>query len=77
MNYSDERYERAVNGGLTNGERCEDMYSALDETTKEITPSPRWRLSKKNDFLITPEKAWENLDEMFKRKLKSMKNMNL
>jgi hypothetical protein len=41
-----------------------------DESNKEITPSPRWKLSKESDFLITPEKAWDNLDGIDKRKLK-------
>lgn len=43
-----------------------------DETTKEITPSPRWDISivrKEKDFLLTPEKAWENSDGVYKREL--------
>jgi hypothetical protein len=41
-----------------------------DDKSKEIIISPRWKLSKESDFLITPEKAWENLDGIDKRKLK-------
>lgn len=73
----DDNYERAVNGGLTNGERCEDMYANLDEPTKEITPSPRWKLSKESDFLITPEKAWENFDGIYKRKLERLMGIKI
>lgn len=48
-----------------------------DETTKEITPSPRWKLSKESDFLLTPEKAWENFDGIYKRQLEKISGIKV